>query len=1573
MFKSKAFRDIDYFKNKAARGEQQAAALALTAHPAALFMKYMQRDGEAGAVGGRWIHLQLDEQQQVAPFFQKCLGDEWIDSEDLRRLVERDFPDAESDQRAAAAKRLMKIAGYDLTFSLPKTYSILMALGDDELTGALIQAQHDAVKATLRHAHEQGWIVSRQGRAGREHLAPAQCVVASFPHFTSRPTEAATIEDPQIHTHALLLNTALRQDGRIGCVDNVWLKRNARKIDAFYLATFADMMFRRLGIASSMVGDYPEADVIGTDLVDAFSHRRAEICAEVARRGFDTKRNPRAADIAALATRKAKSTDHNMSTLVAGWQERLRSLGMEPSVAASAIRSTMRTGPSTDQIARRHEHLQTALDRELKRLMAMNAVATIDEVRTCLQVAGQAYGSPTEIDRCIQQTLLTAHVVKVTSPSYDLVVSTAAIHGEHKLLRAAAAAIGKWFHFSDRKIELDPRLTEEQQIAVLHALNADGVTVVEGAAGVGKTFTTRSVVANARAAGLRVIVVAPSDTAKAIIAAETETGDDSAFSLQALARRIERGAANITARDVIIIDEAAMASTSDLSPVVVNAVAAGAKIILTGDTLQLKAVGAGAPMRALIDLLGSRRVNTIVRQHEPWMREASMALASGRIGDGIRAYDESGCVDIHATRDAAIDAVIDRAMTQAKSEQDTIGAWPLLMAYSNDDVNRLNALARQRFKSEGFLATEIDLAVPSMKQVLATRDPQRAAAKSATKSIAVSSGDKVMFVGKFTIDDKTVFNRDSGYIRVADPGHVIIELARHDLSGHPIRIDTTPEALAAALVTTPYGATMVHDYARTIHGSQGATVDHAILFASDTLASDLLYVGMTRHRKSAQLVIATDRLLPDTSPARIGITADGGLVTEDDLPSRQKIAAEPIDRVAVLAKLVMAAAKPADKSNISDLVNDRDAWIASSDPEAMFREQNAPPAVNAAEDIKTDPSAHSVTSKPIPVDKKVWTLPLRRSELMRLHDAVSANDRALESLSPSISEALRHTMAESWQDALRIINRLGAQAIQAIRNILAETPAILRDALSRRRSRPNSTRKTRRGFYQAQEALRPLLANARQSALADSDRRRARRIRSLVQAQSAQDAERATNKLAEAEATRTRRLFARQAEIEESDLRRAQRIKMSYAAAAKRKAEADKAAALKAQKALEEEAKKEALRRLREAEDRFIELTGRLNSLNNSLWTTSQAETTRKVDLRFQSWAAPVQKASSRRSESVSKGVNDEAAPSTYASALSDARVHFEVDETHKNRVAAHASAEDGPTEPSTSVAERSPELAPLERDAGRAFEHQPPPELDTHDDRDALAAPEEVNQRAKAQSPSDTQMEKIAGEHLYDAAPQAVGLASVVARVMSPGKTGDQLPGSQVGKRSAATYRATPITPNSLPAELKEGLDHRRVLKATQETARATGSESQNTAAPPSTVPVALTPLQIEAALQQGQLWYDRLRRLDDQTRTKIERWCSLDDAGRDEIGTKLGPGVQFDRRMADVELAFLTQGATIAAGRRGAGLATEYILQKFAPEALKWARRRISSRTMQVVEEDNRLAKDDKSNADKPSGFGI
>ncbi len=334
-------------------------------------------------------------------------------------------------------------------------------------------------------------------------------------------------------------------------------------------------------------------------------------------------------------------------------------------------------------------------------------------------------------------------------------------------------------------------------------------------------------------------------------------------------------------------------------------------------------------------------------------------------------------------------------------------------------------------------------------------------------------------------------------------------------------------------------------------------------------------------------------------------------------------------------------------------------------------------------------------------------------------------------------------------------------------------------------------------------------------------------------------------------------------------------------AAAKRKAEADKAAALKAQKALEEEAKKEALRRLREAEDRFIELTGRLNSLNNSLWTTSQAETTRKVDLRFQSWAAPVQKASSRRSESVSKGVNDEAAPSTYASALSDARVHFEVDETHKNRVAAHASAEDGPTEPSTSVAERSPELAPLERDAGRAFEHQPPPELDTHDDRDALAAPEEVNQRAKAQSPSDTQMEKIAGEHLYDAAPQAVGLASVVARVMSPGKTGDQLPGSQVGKRSAATYRATPITPNSLPAELKEGLDHRRVLKATQETARATGSESQNTAAPPSTVPVALTPLQIEAALQQGQLWYDRLRRLDDQTRTKIERWCSLDDAG--------------------------------------------------------------------------------------------
>ncbi len=270
--------------------------------------------------------------------------------------------------------------------------------------------------------------------------------------------------------------------------------------------------------------------------------------------------------------------------------------------------------------------------------------------------------------------------------------------------------------------------------------------------------------------------------------------------------------------------------------------------------------------------------------------------------------------------------------------------------------------------------------VPSMKQVLATRDPQRAAAKSATKSIAVSSGDKVMFVGKFTIDDKTVFNRDSGYIRVADPGHVIIELARHDLSGHPIRIDTTPEALAAALVTTPYGATMVHDYARTIHGSQGATVDHARSSSHRTLwrrpalcrNDEASQIGATRDRNRS---IFARYIAPRA--ARIGITADGGLVTEDDLPSRQKIAAEPIDRVAVLAKLVMAAAKPADKSNISDLVNDRDAWIASSDPEAMFREQNAPPAVNAAEDIKTDPSAHSVTSKPIPVDKKVWTLPLR--------------------------------------------------------------------------------------------------------------------------------------------------------------------------------------------------------------------------------------------------------------------------------------------------------------------------------------------------------------------------------------------------------------------------------------------------------------------------------------------------------------------------------------------------------------------------------------------------------------------
>ena len=116
----------------------------------------------------------------------------------------------------------------------------------------------------------------------------------------------------------------------------------------------------------------------------------------------------------------------------------------------------------------------------------------------------------------------------------------------------------------------------------------------------------------------------------------------------------------LTARDVLVIDEAGMVGTRQLERVLSHAAEAGAKVVLVGDIKQLQSIEAGAAFRSIHERHGGAEIGEVRRQREDWQRDATRDLATGRTGEALEAYRSHGMVHEAQTREQARGDLIDR-------------------------------------------------------------------------------------------------------------------------------------------------------------------------------------------------------------------------------------------------------------------------------------------------------------------------------------------------------------------------------------------------------------------------------------------------------------------------------------------------------------------------------------------------------------------------------------------------------------------------------------------------------------------------------------------------------------------------------------------------------------------------------------------------------------------------------------------------------------------------------------------------------------------------------------------------
>lgn len=199
--------------------------------------------------------------------------------------------------------------GWDLTFSAPKSVSVLWSHADPELRRSIQEAHDRAVSAAMSYV-ENEIAFTRRGKGGKrwEHAA---ILAATFQHGTSRAL------DPHLHTHALVLNLAARMDGTYGSLVSQLFYDHKTTIGTLYRVQLAYEL-SRLGFQCERDRTSFAVTGVPKPLVRHFSKRRQDIEKELASHGLETAS---AAAIATLVTREVKDLVPPRKELFRTWQE----------------------------------------------------------------------------------------------------------------------------------------------------------------------------------------------------------------------------------------------------------------------------------------------------------------------------------------------------------------------------------------------------------------------------------------------------------------------------------------------------------------------------------------------------------------------------------------------------------------------------------------------------------------------------------------------------------------------------------------------------------------------------------------------------------------------------------------------------------------------------------------------------------------------------------------------------------------------------------------------------------------------------------------------------------------------------------------------------------------------------------------------------------------------------------------------------------------------------------------------------------------------------------------------------
>ncbi len=838
-----------------------------------------------------------------------------VGAEELSRLINGRDPATGGDLVAGLRER--KVKAFDLTFSAPKSVSLLWAFATVPTARAVRDAHDEAVSVALGFLEEHAAVARQQVGGVRTRVATNGWAVARFVHRTSREG------DPQLHTHCLVPNLVERGgDGRHVALDSNLVYGWARAAGSLYQNHLQRLLSAELGVAwGPDRHNTREIAGFGRAQLRRFSKRSTQIEAELEAAGADYEApglRMRADEAASLATRVDKDRALTPANLIGRWLTEAGDAGvpvgaaLEDAVLGVARRAEV-AGWSWDQV------VAQLVDEESGVCAHSPRFTEADVIEHLCALSGGAWVTE-EVLALAQRFLNSEHAVRLTptaelgqpgrrrAPQWSTAVHRALEDDTLIVLRdlLERPATGAGHDAIEAVLALAPELGDDQAEAVRVLCGAGGsVRAALSPAGFGKTAMVH-VAASALAAEKRT-VLGVATTAKA--AAELEGAGLPAMTIARL--RIELGDRPLAAGTAVVVDELSQTSTRD-AHTVLHAVAdcPGGVLMVLGDPRQSPSVKAGGVAAEIAELAKGRRIPaadlTVNRRQVNVADQAALAaLRAGRPAESQAVRAEHGWEHDHTSPRAARDALADAAVADIAAYGT---AQVAVLAVSHTDAEDLADRLRHRLLAAGAIG-----------------GPTLTGPGWATDR-TYQAGDRVLLHARCAPRDANLVNGTTATVVTVDPGGLDLALDHGRRARLPVEFvgghkrDGTPN--------------VSHSWARTIDGAQGGTWEICHLLGTASLDGFRGYTGQSRSRQPTHTwntlaavttdhggLVADERTATERVVAALAREPDPTMAARSDPWPRDRqlraliaehqavLAAQPPDRSAALSQAAQRAAQ----------------------------------------------------------------------------------------------------------------------------------------------------------------------------------------------------------------------------------------------------------------------------------------------------------------------------------------------------------------------------------------------------------------------------------------------------------------------------------------------------------------------------------------------------------------------------------------------------------------------------------------------------------------------------------------